>query len=346
MKTGPATQQGLSSVPALLDRNARKFGSKPAFREKEFGIWQTWSWLEVAEEVRAMALGFLALGVLPGDHISVIGRNRPRLYWSMVAAQKCGAVPVPQYQDAVADEMAYVLENCAAKFVVVGDQEQVDKVLEIQDSVKGIEHIIYLDARSLRKYDHYRLHALADVEAEGRASHDRFAGELAKRQAALTYDSTCVMLYTSGTTGRPKGVVLSNRNIIESAKNSAEFDNLGPGEEVLAYLPMAWVGDFIFSIGQCFWTGFCVNCPESAETMMTDLREIGPTYYFAPPRVFETLLTSVMIRMEDAGRVKRWLFRHFMDHAKRVGPAILDGKSVSARDRFQYWLGQLFVYGR
>ena len=335
----------LQSVPALLKRNALKFGDKPAFREKEFGIWQTWNWLQVAEEVQAMALGFLALGLKEGDHVAVIGRNRPRLYWSMVAAQKCGAVPVPLYQDAVAEEMAYVLENCAAKFVIVGDQEQVDKVLEIQDRAKTIEHVIYVDPRGLRKYDHARLHALAAIEAEGRAAHERFEADLAEREAKLTYDSTCVMLYTSGTTGRPKGVVLSNRNIIESAKNASEFDNLGPGEEVLAYLPMAWVGDFIFSIGQAFWTGFCVNCPESAETMMTDLREIGPTYFFAPPRVFETLLTNVMIRMEDAGRFKKWLFKRYMDHAKRVGPAILDGKPVSGGDKFQYWLGNLFIYG-
>jgi long-chain acyl-CoA synthetase len=336
---------GLVSIPALLERNARRMGTKPAFREKEFGIWQTWNWLDVEEEVRAMANGFLALGLAAGDYVAVIGRNRPRLYWAMVAAQKCGAVPVPLYQDAVAEEMAYVLDNCSARFVVVADQEQVDKVLEVQDRAPAIEHIVYLDQRGMRKYDHTRLHALSDIEAEGRASHERFEKELAERQAALTYDSTCVMLYTSGTTGRPKGVVLSNRNIVESAKNSAEFDNLGRNDEVLAYLPMAWVGDFIFSVGQAFWTGFCVNCPESPETMMTDLREIGPTYFFAPPRVFETVLTNVMIRMEDAGRVKRWLFSHFMEHAKKVGGKILDGASVSGGDRFKYWLGNLFVYG-
>jgi long-chain acyl-CoA synthetase len=177
------------------------------------------------------------------------------------------------------------------------------------------------------------------------SAHERFEGELEAREAAIGYDDTCVMLYTSGTTGRPKGVVLSNRNVIETSKNSAEFDHLKAGDEILAYLPMAWVGDFIFSIGQAYWTGFCVNCPESPETMMTDLREIGPTYYFAPPRVFETQLTNVMIRMEDAGRLKRWMFRHFMEVARKVGPQLLDGKPVGLGDRFRYWLGDLFVYG-
>lgn len=338
-------QAGLSSVPALLARNAREFASKPAYREKEFGIWQSWTWSQVAEEVEALALGFLTLGVAPGDHIAVLGRNRPSLYWSMVAAQSVGAIPVPLYQDAVGEEVAYVLDHCEAKFIVAGDQEQVDKVLEIQDRLKNLEHIIYLDARGLRKYDHTKLSQFHELQAKGRDQATALKPQLQARTEVLDYDSTCVMLYTSGTTGRPKGVVLSNRNIIETSKNSCDFDRLDAGEEILAYLPMAWVGDFIFSMGQAYWTGFCTNCPESAGTMMTDLREIGPTYYFAPPRVFETQLTNVMIRMEDAGRFKRWLFDRYMKVAKRVGPQILDGEAVGLGDRISYALGNLFVYG-
>jgi len=335
----------LQSIPALLARNASEWGMLPAFREKEFGIWQSWTWAETAGEVRAMALGFMSLGIERGDYVAIIGRNRPALYWAMVAAQMCGAVPVPLYQDAVAEEMAYVLDHCGARFVVCGDQEQVDKVLEIQDRVKSIEQITYLDKRGMRKYDHGHMNALADISAEGRAGHQRYDAELQARTDELTYDHTCVMLYTSGTTGRPKGVVLSNRNIIETSKASAEFDHLRREDEVLAYLPMAWVGDFIFSIGQAMWTGFTVNCPENAATMMTDLREIGPTYFFAPPRVFEGQLTNVMIRMEDAGRIKKRMFDHYMEIARRVGPDILDGKPVSGMDRFRYWLGNIFVYG-
>jgi long-chain acyl-CoA synthetase len=335
----------LCSIPALLARNARVYGASPAYREKEFGIWQSWTWIEAAEEIRAMAEGFLALGMERGDHVAIIGRNRPAHYWSMIAAQMCGAVPVPLYQDAVAEEMAYVLEHCGARFVVCGDQEQVDKVIDVQDHLHTIEHVMYNDKRGMRKYDHAHLHWLHDVQAEGRAGHTRFDGELDKRIAELTYDSPCVMLYTSGTTGKPKGVVLSNRNIIETSKNSAEFDHLRHSDEVLAYLPMAWVGDFIFSIGQAMWAGFCVNCPESADTMMTDLREIGPTYYFAPPRIFETMLTNVMIRMEDAGPLKKRIFDRYMKTAQEIGPAILDGKPVGAMDKLRYALGNLFVYG-
>ena len=335
----------LDSIPALLARNVARNGALPAYREKEFGIWQSWTWAQAADEIQALALGFLSLGLARGDYVAVIGRNRPMHYWSMIAAQMCGAIPVPLYQDANADEMAYVLDHCGAHFVVCGDQEQVDKVLEVEDRVTCIEQIIYTDKRGMRKYDHTRMNALEDVQAEGRAAHQRLMPELTSRVNALDYDSTCVMLYTSGTTGKPKGVVLSNRNIIETAKASSSFDHLTKHEEVLAYLPMAWVGDFIFSMGQATWAGFTVNCPESDATMLTCLREIGPTYYFAPPRVFEGQLTSVMIRMEDASRIKKWLFDHYMAIARRVGPKILDGESVSMMDRIRYGLGNLFVYG-
>ena len=273
------------------------------------------------------------------------------MYWSMVAAMKVGAIPVPLYQDAVAEEMAYALEHSGAKFAVCGDQEQVDKVIEVQGILDAqgkdhhIAHIIYQDARGLRKYDHTKLHALADIQAEGRAAHERFEKEQADREASIGYDDTCVMLYTSGTTGKSKGVVLSNRNVIETAKASSEFDHLRSSDEILAYLPMAWVGDFIFSIGQAYWAGFCTNCPESPETMMTDLREIGPTYFFAPPRVFETTLTTVMIRMEDASPFKQRMFKKYMEHAKKVGPALLDGKPVSFGDKLKYWIGDKLIYG-
>ena len=333
------------SLPALLRRNAASFGSLAAFREKEFGIWQTWSWAKALEEAENFALGLIELGIQPGDFVAVLGRNRPDLYISMIAIQMTGATPVPQYQDSVAEEMEYVLAHCGAKFVVAGDQEQVDKILEIQSKLPAFEQMIYLDGRGLRKYDHSKLHSFLSVTESGKNSGQNSRSILNDRESALNYKSTCVMLYTSGTTGRPKGVVLSNANIIETAKTTCEFDNLKQSDEILAYLPMAWIGDFIFSVGQAMWSGFCVNCPESADTLSTDLREIGPTYYFAPPRVFEMQLTNVMIRMEDSGRFKKWLFDYFMEHARRVGANILDGKSVGLGNRIKYFLGDLTVYG-
>jgi long-chain acyl-CoA synthetase len=263
----------------------------------------------------------------------------------MLAAQSIGAIPVPIYQDAVGDEISYVLNHCNARFVVAGDQEQVDKILEIKNDLKNLQHIIYLDARGMRKYDHAMLSQFHELQKVGAAAKASLVAELESRIGSLGYDDTCIMLYTSGTTGRPKGVVLSNRNVIETSKNSSIFDDLKASDEVLAYLPMAWVGDYTFSMGQALWTGFCVNCPESPETMMTDLREIGPTYYFAPPRVFENQLTDVMIRMEDASKVKRWMFKKAMAHAKTVGPDLLSGLSVGLMDRIKYLLGDIFIYG-
>ena len=333
------------SLPALLRRNAASFGNSVAFREKEFGIWQTWSWAKALDEAESFALGLIELGIQPGDFVAILGRNRPDLYISMIAIQMVGATPVPQYQDSVAEEMEYVLAHCGAKFVVAGDQEQVDKVLEIQSKLPDFEQMIYLDGRGLRKYDHSKLHSFASIMENGKNSGQNSRSILNERESALNYDSTCVMLYTSGTTGRPKGVVLSNANIIETAKTTCEFDDLKKTDEIVAYLPMAWIGDFIFSVGQAMWSGFCVNCPESADTLSTDLREIGPTYYFAPPRVFEMQLTNVMIRMEDSGRFKKWLFDYFMEHARHVGGDILDGKSVGFGSRIKYFLGDLAIYG-
>lgn len=343
--TNTTTVGALDTVPRLLVRNAKTYADKAAYREKEYGIWQSWTWAQTYEEIQSLALGFLSLGVKEGDHIAIVGRNRPYFYWAMVAAQSVGAVPVPLYRDAVAEEMAYVLEHCSARFVVAEDQEQVDKIIDVMDDLKTLDGIIFLEPSGMRKYDKSALFDYRDLQQTGRDQKATLQAELDRRLASQGPETTCVMLYTSGTTGRPKGVVLSNRNIIETAKGTCEFDNLVVSDSVLAYLPMAWVGDFIFSIAQAYWSGFCVGCPESQETMQKDLNEVGPTYFFAPPRYFEGLLTSVQIRMEDAGPFKRWLFKIFMDNAKIVGPKLLDGKPVGLMERLKYNLGKILITG-
>ncbi|MGG7564715.1 AMP-binding protein [Rhodovulum sp. DZ06] len=345
MTQAAAPSGALDTFPKLLEANASRFKGRPASRVKEFGIWQSWTWDEVRDETRAIAMGLMDLGLQPAEKVCIVGSNRPRLYWSMCAIGYCAAVPVPVYQDMNAEEMAYVLDHAGAVMVICEDQEQVDKVLSIKDRLPELRHVVYDDRRGLRKYDHTTLHWLDDVEKAGEAR----AGELGPKIDALiatqTPDDTCVMLYTSGTTGKSKGVVLSNRNIIETAKGSVEFDKLTATDSVLAYLPMAWVGDFIFSMGQAYVAGFCVCCPESPETMMADLKEIGPTYFFAPPRIFETLLTNVSIRMEDASPLKQRMYKKYMEIARRVGPALLDGKAVSAKDKRDYKIGEWLVYG-
>ena len=335
----------LDTIPKLLLDHAKRRGDRPANRHKNFGIWQSWTWSEVSKEVRNLACGLAKLGFKRGDKLAVIGDNRPRLYWSMVAAQALGGIPVPLYQDSVAEEMVYVLENSDAKFAIVQNQEQTDKLLEIKNRLPHLEYICYEEPRGMRAYTEEFIFYYKDIQQTGRAFHgenpDYFLREVENGQGS----DISIFLYTSGTTGKPKGVVLTSNNLIITARNSIDFDNLSSDEEVLAYLPMAWVGDNIFSLAQAYVIGFCVNCPEGPETVMTDLKEIGPTYYFAPPAIYETVLTKVMIRMEDAGKIKRSMFNYFMELAKSVGIRILDGKPVSFSERFLYRLGHILVYG-
>ena len=328
----------------LLDQAQRNSG-KPAIREKYLGIWQTWTWSEVSDEVRALACGLAAKGFKRGDKLALIGDNRPRLYWSMSAAQCLGGIPVPMYQDSVADELQFVVEHAEVRFAVAENQEQVDKLLEIKDQCPNLEFIVYCDPRGMRDYSQNFLIDLDSLQKDGRELDTKqqsfFVDEVDKGKGG---DVACI-LYTSGTTGNPKGVVLSYESLIKTATNAAEWDNLTSDGDVLAYLPMAWVGDNLFSYSESYIAGFCVNCPENSETVLNDMREIGPSYFFAPPRMFENLLTSVMIRMEDAGTVKRKMFHYFMAVAKRTGTRILNGESVSAGDRLLYAIGRLLVYG-
>ncbi|WP_323018291.1 AMP-dependent synthetase/ligase [Castellaniella sp.] len=334
------------TFPALLMHHAQVRGQRPAIREKDLGIWQTLSWRQVAAEVRRIAAGLADLGVAVGEHVAVVGENRPRLYMAMMAAQCLGAIPVPLYQDAVAEEMAFVLQDAQVGVVVVEDQEQLDKMLEVSDRCPALRALVYDDPRGLRHYQDDRLLSWDALLARGDDRIRQQPQEIDSRMAAIAPADTAAMFYTSGTTGKPKGVVLSHQALIDRARVIERFENLSDREDVLAYLPPAWIGQNMFSYTQFLTTGFTVNHPESPDTVSIDMRDIGPTYYFAPPRVLEGLLTHVMIRMEDAGRPKRWLFHRAMGLAQRVGVRILDGdRSVGAWDRLKYALGDALVYG-
>jgi long-chain acyl-CoA synthetase len=334
-----------TTFPRLLLKHAAERPGAAAMREKEYGIWQAHSWAGMALLVEHIACGLHQLGLRRGEHMVIIGANRPRLYATMLAAQALGAIPIPLYQDAVGAECIFPINNADVRVALVEDQEQVDKLLEIRGQCPQLAHIIYDDPRGLRNYAEAGLQSLDALLDTGRGFSagrpDFFRAEVEKAQP----DDVAAMFFTSGTTGNPKGVVHTHNTLLDRAKAGADFDKLTSDEEVLAYLPPAWVGQNIFSYAQWLACGYVVNCPESASTVTIDLKEVGPTYYFAPPRIFESLLTTVMIRMEDAGRIKRGMFHYFMGVAKRAGPALMDGKPVGGMDRVLYALGGVMVYG-
>ena len=324
-----------TTFPRLLQKHASERPNAPAMREKEYGIWQSLSWADLQTMVQHLSAGLHQAGLRRGEHMVVVGANRPRLYATMLAVQSLGAIPVPLYQDAAAAECVYPINNAEVRFAFAEDREQCPQ----------LTHIYYDDPRGLRKYDEPCLASLDELLAAGKAFNglhpEYYAPEINKAQP----DDVGAMFFTSGTTGNAKGVVHTHNSLLNRARVGADFDKLTGADEVLAYLPPAWIGQNIFSYAQWLACGYVVNCPESAATVTIDLKEIGPTYYFAPPRVFEGLLTSVMIRMEDAGAIKRGMFNYFMGVAKRVGPDLMDGKTVGMGDRLLYALGNLFVYG-
>jgi long-chain acyl-CoA synthetase len=343
--TPPAYDKAFETFPKRLIDRAQRHPAKIAMREKDLGIWQEWSWSRMLDEVRALACGLAAQDFQRGDKVAIIGDNRPQLYWAMIATQCLGGIPVPLYQDAVAEEMQFVLEHAGTRFAVAEDQEQVDKLLAIKDRCPHLEVIIYKDSRGLRHYQYPFLYAFDVIQDQGRqfdAKHpDFFLQQVGMGQGS----DLSVILYTSGTTGRPKGVMLSYDNIIITSCHAIEREGLQDDEEILSYLPMAWVGDHLFSYAQFYCVGFTVNCPESSDTVLHDLHEIGPTYFFAPPRIWENILTTVMIRIEDAAWIKRQMFHFFMKVAHRVGVRKLAKEPVNLRDSLLYRLGEALVYG-
>jgi len=343
--TAYATTREHDTFPKLARANAQRLPDGVAIREKDYGIWQSTTWADYLTQARAIALGLASLGLSRGDKVAIVGDNRPQLYWAVLATQALGGVPVPLYQDSIEKEMEYIVDHAEARFAIVEDQEQVDKLLALRPRCPRLETIVYDDPRGLRAYSETCLMSLAELQEAGRKfdiGHPTyFDDELARGRG----EDVAIICYTSGTTGTPKGAMLSHRNLIVTARNAAEAEGLQPDEEILSYLPMAWVGDHVFSYAQAILVAFAINCPESAATVLSDLREIGPTYFFAPPRIWESLLTNVMVRIEDCAWLKRRLVRFFLDVAQDLERARLSGRRGAAWRRLLYPLGRLLVYG-
>jgi long-chain acyl-CoA synthetase len=337
--------ESADTFPKILLQNAQKYGNnKIAIREKDFGIWQSYSWQDYLDQVRDFALGLAALGFNNGDKMSIIGDNRPQLYWGLAACQCLGGIPVPLYQDAIHKELHYIVDHSECKFALAEDQEQTDKLMHLKEEIPRLEYVIYDDPRGLQNYNRDWLISFIDVQKRGRKLGEEKPDFFMKMVNEVKPDDLSIISYTSGTTGNPKGVMLTHRKIAECSRGFLKWDNLDDNENIMAYLPMAWIGDHIFSYGQALAAGFCINCPESTATVVHDQKEIGPTHIFAPPRIWENILTQIMIKMEDAAWIKRKIFHFFMNVAGRVEKKRILNESVPLVDKILYNIGNFTIY--
>src|SRR5258706_3994989 len=333
-----------TTLPQLLWRNAKTMTRRPAMREKDRGIWQTYDWAQYATNVGDFALGLAANGIGRGDKLAVIGDNRPRLYWAQLSMQCLGGVAVPVYQDSIAAELVYVLNHAEVAVIVAEDQEQVDKVMSIADQLPTLKLLVYDDPRGLDGYDLPMLKAFSDVQAAGRAFAAGHPGWLDAEIARGTPDEVALLNYTSGTTGKPKGVMLSHANLLSTATAFVAMEDIRPSDEWLCYLPMAWVGDALYSTVLSLIVGFACSCPENPETVQRDLRELGPTALLAPPRIWENLLANVLVRAGDASPLKRLIFTYFRDLAEAAELKRSDGKPLPLLTRLGLAIGEALVY--
>ncbi len=333
------------TLPKLLERNAEESAGAAGIREKTRGVWQTLSWADYRDQVRDFALGLASMGFQRRDKLSAVGDNRPQLYVAQLATQMLGGMSVPVYQDSIASELVYVLNHAETSVIVAEDQEQVDKALLLKDKLPNLRWIVFEDPRGLWSYNDPMLRSFESVLAAGRAfgksNPDFYAAELAKGKA----DDIAMIAYTSGTTGNPKGAMLSHRNMIAAAEAFIEVNHTKPGDNWLSYLPMAWVGDAAFSLGMALAGKLVANCPESPETVQRDLRELGPNGMLAPPRIWENMLTTMQVKAGDASPIKRRVFEHFRALAERCELKHTDGKPLSIVERLGLSAGEFFVYG-
>ena len=332
------------TLPQFLLKNAREHPTAPALREKEKGIWQEWSWAEYAAHVRAFALGLVSLGFGRDDKLAILSDNRPQVYAAMVAAQTVGGVPVPVFQDAIAREIQYVIDHADAKIVFAEDQEQVDKILDLKGSLPKVTRVIYEDPKGLRHYTDPLLMSLTKLEELGRKLDGERPGLFEELVRSTKPQDVALICYTSGTTGAPKGAMISHANLVSAIHGILEVERYDRTDQMLAYLPPAWIGDTFWSLAGSLMVGCTVNCPERPETVLENLREIGPHFIVAPPRIWENLVSTVQVKMADASWVKRRLYGWLMPVGEEAARRTMDKQPLPLRLRVLRALGEFFVF--
>ena len=335
----------MNTFPQILLHNAQTRPDRAAVREKSRGIWQTVTWRGLADEVRVVAAGLSAAGVQRGDHVGLLGENRPRLFAAMAAVQWLGGVVVPLFADTSAAEIAGPIQSAKIGVVFAENQEQVDKLLAAMPQCPTIRHIVYDDDIGMRHYRQSHVQAYDALLAQGRDAMAQMAGHLDAELARGSAKDPAALFFTSGTTGPARGVVHAHGALIDRARAAAAVDGLNDDDTSVAYLPPAWMVQHMFAYALPMVTGSCVCCPESSETMLNDMREMGPTVFLAPPRVLEALLTQVTTRINNTGGFKRDLYEHYMAVAQRVGQRTLAGESLALSDSVAYSLGNFLIYG-
>ncbi len=332
---------GEDTFPKLLVRNAARFGDRTALREKKFGIWRPTSWKEYLRDVRELSLGMISLGLERGDKVAILGDNRPMWICAELAAQSAGAASVGIYQDSNLNEVAYVIDHCDAKIVVAEDQEQVDKILEMIERLPKVKAVLYDDPRGLRNYDHPLLMSLESLKEKGRALDPKIFDDNVARGDG---EDLALICYTSGTTGFPKGAMLSFRNLLTMALSLAEVDQRRESDEFVSFLPLAWIGEQMMSIATALAIGFTVNFPEEPETAAENIREIGPHILFGPPRFWENLTSMVQVKIMDTTPFKRCMYQRWMPVGYKLAEFRFEGKEPPWHWKLLYWLGWFFLF--
>lgn len=332
------------TFPKYLIERTKKTGSKVALREKDFGIWNEITYEQYFNEVKFLSLGLAKLGFQRGDKLAVIGDNRPEWVISELATQSLGGISVGIYQESLPNEISYILDHCDATFVVVEDQEQVDKLFEIKDEIQKVKSIIYYDPRGMRNYQDEHLLSFLDVQALGQEFAAKNPAFFESEVMKGNENDVAILSYTSGTTGNPKGTMLTYKNLLDMAKNLSTIDPLTEDDEYVSFLPLAWIGEQMMTMAMGLYNGITINFPEEPTTVLENIREIGPQVMFSPPRIYEDMLSKFQVKIQDAGWLKRKVYQWCKPIGEKVAKAHFENKPITYGTKIQYKIADYFMF--